>query len=915
MFNLNGGIRPPLSGPGVMGAQGLHAASAFVPEVPVPSQLPQTSLTPSLPASSLLTEQDLRVSVQTDAFSDLVQRDPHSYDPNIGNRFNFFEIFQSPGQSLDAALSGLNHIGVKIERPVGEVRDPLLWLVFGLGMLISNYVVFKDYSRLMLRSGVEKWTSAIKAYGTVSIALYFLQRAVVDIPAGGKLNTDLIYSYFVVWMLWSGAWAMTVPLSTALSGPFIAMTMGKNVRRQKAIAHGGTLHSADTGTLNEFVMENVEEETGRKNKSVEFTVDAEFLADKKNRVLAKKLKGKRARLSLEGIDNEKLETFAPLMRKLSRDDRFAITATATQIKYLKNKNISGDGIVVQPGSVIEYKKGKTRKLYEPLELKDLELKPGETIRVIKGSIIKTSPVNWSNRKSYYGVRDADFDIHIEGDAAEVLGELPERLANRTLSDGMIPVVNQLFFGLRRYTSLPLMQVLHLIPSFGKSLRALFMSTAVSVKIELPDVAQDQANDVSNEDLENILPLAAQKRFVASLSQNPSVFLTVAGLESRKESGQNKVVLSIPQKSFLKYWNESLRLSDDWILVKIPGTSSQWASVLPDSPQKGYWRVEADIEILLEELKKYGSEIKKQAMEKVGLFGMDRAIMLELPNPSMEANKIWKMRKEEILAKRAGAGSSRSEREVNASHRPRFFSTIFGLTPGAMRYGRFPAIAGLTMSSGVWSFGLIGGEKWATGFDDWVVLFTSSSRTLGTSGFNRIFGPGILEYVGESGYSSMKYFTPGMILLSLWEIPNEAKEAKVLLFDSILQSLLGEDRPAQRLEKTTRLKDMEIQIATVRPQSKVRKAILYKRLANYAPTGVQTAQDAMLLMEMYQEGQRGKTEGFEAAFLAAVAADAGMRESISRDQTIADFFNDEAEKYGPEMVKLLEERGLSFRLNH
>lgn len=91
MFNLNGGIRPPLSGPGVMGAQGLHAASAFVPEVPVSSELPQTSLTPSLPASILLAEQNLSVSVQAGTFSDLVQRATHSYDPNIGDRFNIFE--------------------------------------------------------------------------------------------------------------------------------------------------------------------------------------------------------------------------------------------------------------------------------------------------------------------------------------------------------------------------------------------------------------------------------------------------------------------------------------------------------------------------------------------------------------------------------------------------------------------------------------------------------------------------------------------------------------------------------------------------------------------------------------------------------------------------------------------------------
>lgn len=862
--------------------------------------------------------------------SALVQQPPRPYEPLIGqSEFSWEDFFQSQSRLVDNCVTIANDLGLDIERPLGESRDVIVPLVFIAWLIAWQIPLDNVYGRRMDNVGREALKSRLAYHAVGILGFYMIERLGVDAIMAylrhdhlsevgfDDLSTQVTFNLFPVIALFAAPWGLVTLLAESLYGPALSgldaarshacsafayatkslpgissWLSEKSKRRtshKPSIRDGENFYDPTLKTLDKIRTQNA---TGAR---LNFTVDAEHLTKLSLTQTAADLSLAPTEIRARGMDRDKLETLAPLLKLVRSLDGNAAEIVVHHAENVTNRTVRpGDGKVLQ-GSVVQVAatpdnpsgRHKLKTSVVPT------LATGDII-VIKGTVEKETRL--SDLTQAYRFTDAVYDVIFSGPAATLIPLVAEGIVSRELSDALLPtaILPRI---LRKTIFRPL---LNLIPATEReALRRAFVRTPLEVSLAEPQNAGSRFHEA-------VLQLAAEERYLSVLAESPRVPLSATLVDFlRNETGEGEITLRL-KKQDMPHALKDLQPSASQMLKK------SWT-------KDGYAYVTLDAGDFFTALKANPAALTKLARAQNAEIVLD--------NPARESHRINEFLAAEKLALRVPPGCDLSLQEFYDRHEPAFYEAAYWrraaneIIRGSAAYrlfwespfrsagfGRLASIAVFTLAMGAPGSAVVAIETALTGFKDLSLIGFSSLRSLAMTFLNQLFAAGIQSAAGEASFTKNKFWMPSMLGLAVLEIINKPKEAYVTQYDEHVQELGGEDRPEVRLKKVLRLAELESDIERVQPggvaqKDKVRKAILYKRLANLVWTDFSAPRDARLLREIYDEN-RGSAPNFEAEFLTALWLDTALKDAVFADEAALAFFITESEAHEGEIVKEL-----------
>lgn len=875
---------------------------------------------------------DTPITVQDTNFgiAELVAQDPRWIERKIGtDGFDIFAPLKTPEATVDFGTAAVQEMGIDIPRPVGEVRDNVVGITAVLGMALAMRMIYNDYTKLVNLPGRDdgadssKWASyiyGITILGRLATDAWVLHELGTTLTAN-NVNIDVLYPTFTIWAAMSGVWALVAKFSTSLAGRVIDLVDRSNrmamsllpLGAQALVGTDSTLipslaASAAIGvymygfggeTQSKRTIQNApviqsggiqltegkdrraqieglfKGESDDKEQSFAFSADAEkLLTDfRSQKKPLHDLAGVAAAVSFNVNNPYNLELILPDLLTLASHADLTVSIKATRIEPVKNAVLSPGAGELIAGSVI-IKDGKEKVL-------NYNQKITAETKVRKGKLRVIESHDWSSGAA--GLRkyseDTSFTVTVKGPAFETLQKVSDAVVHRHLSDELIPVVNQVFAAPRRALVTP---ILNLLPNkVREAVRNWLLPTSLNVALSVKDKPAVAALLDQKGAVETLDTFATQKRWVGRLRSNPTIELSVTGVDLLAEQGKKELIITIPDK---------LRAAVGFELPLARASHKPWLGTAT-----------SEYALPIDQAKTLARKFANDPKSKT--------IRIQLDNNVTAANALPNLSEAEKVSGEVGAGSPMTMAEYREKPPLTLLESaaMFARTAApTLRYGRFPVIAALVLSGAWMSFPITSLTKYLQGFEDPAVYFTSGKRIFLTSSFNRLAGPTIIAKVKESGYSGFKFYMPGMTFLTAWEVSNELKEADVTLYRQKTRDILGEDRPEKRLAIALDIQDLEQRISEKKPEH--RSEIIVARLLNFISTGVSTPEDAAILKALYEEGSGN--QAFEVDFLLAVAADDGFVNSISANAATKAFFAGEMVKHRANIETRADEIGLS-----
>lgn len=814
--------------------------------------------------------------------------DPRSYNPGIGDATDLLGWIKSTDRLIDGTIDVANKItqyaGVSLSHPTGFMREMLDIGVGGAVAAWSMRKIYSEYNKLMLSPGREPFSSAIKTmYYYMGIG--FVERLAVDnynavLRHGAwglyadEINWNAYVAGLAIWALTSPIWPWTAKLAFPLSAPFTKLFMPSVAHSGKFISSAGEMLPA-----NEDAARYLIEKAG--SGKLSFSVTAEHMAQADVAAAASRLGSAEASVAFK-YDGESYAASTGLLVALNKamkeasgttEDRVSVTAKYSQPieaetigvrdgKTVRaglegDKGVPLDNGTLLQGSVIVLKDDQIT-LKVSTKVADLvKQADGGVIAVVKGILEGSESVPVKHGEFPKRLEDAEFAVVVKGPADKLLPTIGEGIAERPVSENPLSPLNLTPKAARR------------------KLRTTFAPTNLTVTV-LPPA---QASDAYAADL---LKAAAQDRTIAKLPTPARIEFSRPALEHLLTQGQNVVTLRV----------------NDAVLKQLEpyfdAQASRWGYEFPGTGVKALVSYQADgityfdvaTKDLAEQAKNAKSLFNKLAQKKLGIFGGEKALMIELPNPQVNAASVWASHPTEDVSFKAKAGDTTSLGDILQKDQS-FVESALVYAQGAknsLSFGRAGSAAARTLAGFALSASIVFGMKMGQGWPAEVAL-PASMRVIVSSSLNNAAAPGTVNLVGASNFSAFKYYIPSVTWLTLFDFITELSESDVLLFDQKVQTLLHEDRPAAREALARQIQQLESDTFRTRPE--LRAQFLEARLANLIATGVVEDGDAQRLMQIYQSHQ--DSPSYRAHFLAALMFDDALREAVSADSVAGDFF--------------------------